>query len=257
MRKEIRDFKVFNKQLINDNFILLSLQSNDKIPEILPGQFAEILIETKNVFLRRPFSVHDVDYDNNLLIFLVQIIGTGTQYISNLNIGDNLNLIFPLGNSFSVSDKYKDVLIIAGGCGIAPMLLLSKSLFKNNIKPKIILGARSKQHLLRTDAFETYADLFYTTEDGSYGEKGYVINHSLLWKDIKFDFIYSCGPESMLKAVAKYAAKRNINCEVSLENLMACGIGACLCCVTKTIEGHKCVCTDGPVFNTSQLEWNN
>ena len=103
------------------------------------------------------------------------------------------------------------------------------------------------------EEFEKHAKVYYTTEDGSYGEKGYPTQHSILQE--RFDHIFCCGPSPMMKAVAKYAYSNNIDCEVSLENMMACGIGACLCCVNDTQEGHKCVCTDGPVFNINDLKW--
>ena len=107
--------------------------------------------------------------------------------------------------------------------------------------------------IILKEEYEKYATVYYTTEDGSYGEKGYPTQHSILTE--QFDHIFCCGPEPMMKAVARYAYSKHIDCEVSLENTMACGIGACLCCVNDTKEGHKCVCTDGPVFNINDLKW--
>ena len=116
-----------------------------------------------------------------------------------------------------------------------------------------IFGARAAKDLYRRDAYEALGRVEYTTEDGSLGEKGYVTNHSVLTE--KFDGIFTCGPKPMMLAVAKYARENGIACEVSLENKMACGLGACLCCVEDTKEGHKCVCTDGPVFSIDELKW--
>lgn len=117
-----------------------------------------------------------------------------------------------------------------------------------------MLGGRSAENLLQLNDFAAFGTVYSTTEDGSYGEKGFVTQHSVL-ESQDFKAIYSCGPTPMMKAVAAYAGRKNIFCEVSLENTMACGFGACLCCVTDTTEGHLCVCTDGPVFNISKLKW--
>ena len=121
-------------------------------------------------------------------------------------------------------------------------------------KQTFLLGARSKNDLLQLEQFEALGDVYTTTEDGSMGEKGYVTMHSVL-KAQKFDMIYNCGPKPMMMAVAKYAKAEGIECEVSLENTMSCGVGACLCCVEKTDEGHVCVCKEGPVFNIKKLLW--
>ena len=123
-------------------------------------------------------------------------------------------------------------------------------------QPTFLLGARSDKDLLMIDEFEKYGRVMVTTEDGSQGEKGFVTNHSILSNE-HFDFIATCGPKPMMMAVAKYAHKAGIECEVSLENMMACGLGACLCCVEKTNEGNLCVCKEGPVFNIKQLLWLN
>ena len=128
-----------------------------------------------------------------------------------------------------------------------------KEIAKYGTKPTILIGTRSASDIMLKEKFESVANLYYTTEDGSFGEKGYPTQHSIL--NEKFDKIYSCGPTPMMKGVAKYAAEKGIFCEVSLENKMACGIGACLCCVQDTKEGHKCVCTTGPVFNINDLKW--
>lgn len=117
----------------------------------------------------------------------------------------------------------------------------------------VLIGTRTVKDIILKEEYEKYAAVYYTTEDGSYGEKGYPTQHTILTE--QFDHIFCCGPEPMMKAVARYAYSKHIDCEVSLENTMACGIGACLCCVNDTKEGHKCVCTDGPVFNINDLKW--
>ena len=121
-------------------------------------------------------------------------------------------------------------------------------------EPIFLLGARSAKDLLMLDEFNKYGKVCITTEDGTAGEKGFVTNHSILGK-IRFDRIATCGPKPMMIAVAKYASKNNIECEASLENKMACGVGACLCCVENTTEGNVCVCKEGPVINIKKLLW--
>ncbi|KAA6337171.1 Dihydroorotate dehydrogenase B (NAD(+)) electron transfer subunit [termite gut metagenome] len=151
----------------------------------------------------------------------------------------------------SVSDK---MLLIGGGVGVAPLLFLGEQLRKMGSNPTFLLGAKSKKDLLQLDNFGTYGNVYITTEDGSCGEKGYVTQHPILNK-IRFDRIYACGPRPMMIAIAKYAKANDIFCEVSLENTMACGIGVCLCCVEDTIDGHLCICKEGPVLNSNKLVW--
>ena len=153
----------------------------------------------------------------------------------------------------AMGDGLKKVAVVGGGVGSAPLYYLAEQLRKNGNDFVILIGARAAKDLYRRDAYEALGRVEYTTEDGSLGEKGYVTNHSVLAE--KFDGIFTCGPKPMMLAVAKYARENNIACEVSLENKMACGLGACLCCVEDTKEGHKCVCTDGPVFSIDELKW--
>ena len=191
----------------------------------------------------------------NEVWFLVQLVGDGTRKLATLEKGDLLNVVLPLGNGFSMPQTPEEkVLLVGGGVGTAPMLYLGESLLKRGCKPSFLLGARSKNDLLQLEQFTSLGEVYVTTEDGSMGEKGYVTMHSVL-KDHKFDMIYTCGPKPMMVAVAKYAKESDTECEVSLENTMACGVGACLCCVEKTDEGHVCVCKEGPVFNIKKLLW--
>ena len=147
-------------------------------------------------------------------------------------------------------------LLVGGGVGVAPLLYLGAQMKEQGVEPTFLLGARTANDLLMLDEFKKYGRVCVTTEDGSEGEKGFVTNHSLLQQE-HFDMIYTCGPTPMMKAVARYAKEKGIACEASLENLMACGLGACLCCVEKTTEGNLCVCKDGPVFNINRLLWQN
>ena len=210
---------------------------------------------SNTTFLRRPISINYVDRTNNEVWFLVQLVGDGTRKLATVQKGDIVNVVLPLGNGFTLpADTSKKVLLVGGGVGTAPMLYLGETLLKMGCKPVFLLGARSKNDLLQLDEFARFGEVYTTTEDGSMGEKGYVTMHSIL-QQTQFDMIYTCGPKPMMMAVAKYAKANSIECEVSLENTMACGVGACLCCVEKTDEGHVCVCKEGPVFNIKKLLW--
>lgn len=223
---------------------------------MLPGQFAELRVDgSATTFLRRPISINFVDKERNEVWFLIQTIGEGTRRLAELTKGDILNVILPLGNTFTIPEHSSDkLLLVGGGVGTAPMLYLGEQLSRKGYSPIFLLGARSSKDLLQLDDFAKYGRVYTTTEDGSHGEKGYVTQHSLLQQE-RFSRIYTCGPKPMMMAVAQYAKSRNISCEVSLENTMACGIGACLCCVENTTEGHICACTEGPVFDINKLLW--
>jgi dihydroorotate dehydrogenase electron transfer subunit len=255
MIKRIEDLRVIENKHLNNDFFILKLSGNTKIPELKPGQFAQVRVDgSPETFLRRPISIHDVDYENNTFKLLIQIAGKGTKTLSELMNGDILNLVYPLGNSFSLPYKNEKVLLVGGGCGIAPLLFLGKYLKSKNHAPDILLGFRNRDRIIEYEEYSKIGKVFITTEDGSMGEKGYVTGHSVFSAN-QYDRIYCCGPETMMKAIADYCNNRNISCEVSLENLMACGIGACLCCVVDTVKGNLCTCTDGPVFNVNELKW--
>lgn len=259
--KKMLDLVVTENSKLNRNYSLIKLTSADGslLPNMSPGQFVEIRVDNSpKTFLRRPISVNFFDVDKNELWLLIQIVGEGTRKMAEFRKGDIMNLLLPLGNSFTMpsTEHENRLLLIGGGVGIAPLLYLGYTLKKNGFSVSFLLGARSKDDLLQLDEFGKYGDVYCTTEDGSYGEKGYVTNHSIL-ESINFSKIYTCGPKPMMVSVAKYASDRKIDCEASLENLMACGFGVCLCCVENTSEGNICVCTEGPVFNINRLKWIN
>lgn len=256
MKKYIHDFKVVSNTSLNCNHFLLRLSLKEKLPQILPGQFAEVLVENSpSTFLRRPISIHNVDYSENTIDLYIKCIGKGTSKLRTLENGDRLNMVYPLGKGFGL-DFSGDALLVGGGCGVAPLLYLAKKLKETGKKNSVLIGARTSDEISETEEYKKFGELFLITEDGSAGEKGLVTQHSLVKNKLKnFAKIFCCGPEPMMKTMASIAKKNNIACEVSLENTMACGIGACLCCVTETIEGNKCVCTEGPVFNINELKW--
>lgn len=253
--KRIQDFKFEDYRWLNYQNYILTLKTNDPIAEVKPGNFAELKIpNAPDVFLRRPLSILDVDHDSGTISFYVKIIGKGTEKLGKLRSGDKVNVIYPLGNSFSV-DGVKKVLLVGGGSGIAPFILLGRQLKQKGAEITFLIGARNKEEVLLTEEFEKLGKVLVTTENGTMGQTGLVTHHSVFSDGSDFDKIYTCGPDPMMKAIAKIADKKGIACEASLENMMACGFGACLCCVVETTGGNKCVCTEGPVFNTKNLAW--
>ena len=257
MKKYILDLKVKQVERIHQRYVLIKLTHEDTLPEMLPGQFVEVRVDgSPSTFLRRPISINFVDRDNNELWLLVATVGEGTKQLAKLRFGDVLNCVLPLGNGFTPAKQGEKVLLVGGGVGVAPLLYMGAQMKSQGIEPTFLLGARTANDLLMLPIFNKYGRAYVTTEDGSMGEKGFVTNHSILSEE-HFDRISTCGPTPMMKAVARYARQNNVDCEVSLENLMACGLGACLCCVEKTTEGNLCVCKDGPVFNIKKLLWQD
>ena len=250
----IMDCRLTEKRILNNRYFLMIFQIPFQLADVQPGQFAQVRIDgSPTTFLRRPLSICLLTSKNELWL-LVQIAGEGSRKLSLAEPGDMVNMILPLGKGFSKPDQTDKVLLIGGGVGVAPMLILGKQLSETGIHVSFLLGGRTESDIVLTEEFTKYGELHCTTEDGSIGEKGFVTNHSLL-QTTDFNRIYTCGPKPMMQAIAKYAGEKGIECEVSLENLMACGIGACLCCVEDTVEGHVCTCTEGPVFNTKLLKW--
>ena len=277
MKKYCMDLTVASNEHVSDHHVLLKLTSKQPLPEMMPGQFVNIHVEdSPTTFLRRPISINFVDVSRNELWLLVAAVGEGTKHMAKLKAGDTLNCLFPLGNGFSDlaaiksvicgdaaafsscekpdDDQRLRVLLVGGGVGVAPVLYQGAEIKRQGGEPVFLLGARSAKDLLELDLFNKFGKVYITTEDASAGEKGFVTNHSVLQNE-HFDFIQTCGPTPMMKAVARFAKEKNIPCEVSLENMMACGLGACLCCVEKTVEGNQCVCKEGPVFNIKKLLW--
>ena len=254
MTKQIIDLKLVEKQDFGRS-VLLRLRSEHDLPEIVPGQFVQVRVDgSSSTYLRRPISIHDVDVKHNEIKLLVQQVGEGTRHLAAANEGDNVNMVLPLGNGFTLPEKEEKVALVGGGIGIAPLYYFGKVLNEKGVRPTLLLGGKSESDLLRLADYQKLGETYVTTEDGSLGEKGFVTIHSV-WQQQSFDKIYVCGPKPMMKAVAKLAAEKDVWCEVSLENLMACGLGACLCCVEDTVDGHVCVCKEGPVFNIRRLKW--
>lgn len=257
LKKHIIDLEVVSREALGDRFVLLKCTDpKAPLPPMMPGQFAQLRVDcSKETFLRRPISINYVDSQKNEIWFLVQLVGPGSRALGKLQQGDLLNALLPLGNGFSMpTTADKKHLLVGGGVGTAPLLYMGAQMNLMGIRPTFLLGARTADMLLQLEEFKRVGDVYVTTEDGSMGEKGFVTQHSILFKQ-HFERISVCGPSPMMKAVARFARENSVSCEVSLENMMACGLGACLCCVEKTVRGNVCVCTEGPVFDVNELTW--
>ena len=260
--KQIIDLRVVKAEKLNSRYVFLRLTADAPLPDMEPGQFVEVRIDgSPSTFLRRPVSVHFFDREHNELWLLVAAVGEGTRWMYQLKKDDVVNVVLPLGRGFSLPERPGGrYLLVGGGVGVAPLLFLGARLHELGSEPTFLLGARRAEDLLQLDHFRKLGQVLVTTEDGSEGERGFVTDHSV-WQQEQFDMISVCGPGPMMHAVARKAVQSGTECEVSLENMMACGLGACLCCVEKVrSEGEPtnvCVCKEGPVFNVKQLLWQD
>lgn len=252
--------KLIKKEQLKEDIVKFTCESKEISNLAKPGQFVEVKVsESYEPFLRRPISIYNIDKTNNLFEFIFQVKGRGTSFLSKLEEGDFIDVIGPLGNGVFEIKDYKNIAIIGGGIGIFPLYELSKEA-KSIADTNIYLGFRNKDFVVLEDEFKKVStNLTITTDDGSYGEKGFAINY--LEKDIEeknIDAIYACGPLPMLKAVKKLAEDKNIFCQISLEQRMACGVGACMGCSVKlAVDGevsYARVCKDGPVFDCDAVE---
>lgn len=256
MKKRQSIVSIVSKREFPGNYILWEIRPPEKLEFIVPGQFISVLVENNpKVFLRRPFSIHQVDYHSNTIWFLMKMVGEGTRSLGSLREGDHMDILYPLGNGFSLIEN-ANVLLVGGGYGIAPLYHLAEELIQKNTQVTFLFGAKTNTDLILKEKFEKHGKLMITTEDGSEGFKGMVTSHPVLsHPENRIDFIYTCGPEAMMYAVADIALKHNIDCELSLDHVMGCGIGVCLSCVAKTVRGHETSCIHGPVYNSKDLVW--
>lgn len=259
MKKDIFDveMELVDKEVYSDRLFLGSFAPTDQdqvLPNCLPGQFVEIWVKNcDGVMLRRPISIYAAS--ERRLDLLIQNAGKGTEVLCNAPTGSRFNILLPLGNTFRMPEPTDRPLLVGGGVGVAPMYALGCAMKARGIEPTFLLGARSKEHFSDLSHFSDHGELYITTENASLGEQGFVTQHSVL-KEHQFTHVYMCGPTPMMKAVALWAREEGIPAQASLENHMACGIGVCLCCVEPTVKGHKTVCHDGPVFDTTELLWD-
>lgn len=255
-RKAVTEFTVLQNKIIGNNLNLLVLRSEEDLLPITAGQFVNIEIPgNPDVFLRRPFSVFDINPENNSLSVLVKVLGKSSFTLTRLEEGCKLSLVYPLGKGFTFPENGARILAVGGGSGVAPLIFLARTISGITSGLDILFGARSAQDHIFPDLSNSSVRPHYSTEDGSLGETGLVTQHFLMKEISGYDRIYACGPLPMMKAVAYLAKTAGVFCEVSLENIMACGFGVCLCCIEPTVKGNLCVCTEGPVFNINDLLW--
>jgi dihydroorotate dehydrogenase electron transfer subunit len=235
---------------------LIALHAPRTAASVRPGQFVHLRIGYGTTFiLRRPFSVHRVRGER--LEILYQVVGGGTRALAEATARTQMDLIGPLGHGWDIPADVSHALLVAGGLGAAPLGMLAEELAARGVAITVASGAPSEDRLLARDLFEAVARrVEVATDDGSCGTPGFVtgVCESLL-ADEALDIVYTCGPEPMQRIVASQAAAAGVPCQVSLERLMACGIGACLSCVVRTTEGLKKACVDGPVFDAAVVEW--
>ena len=222
--------------------------------EAQPGQFAQVMAE--GFFLRRPISICEINKEKGTIRLVFQVRGKGTEEISSLNVGDMVDIIAPLGKGFKVLPEGKKCICIGGGIGTPPMLGIAEEYGEN---ATVISGFRSANAvILQEDFVKIGAKTILCTDDGTQGRKGFVTDAlSDLLKEEKPDIVYACGPMVMLKGITKICKEAGIYCQVSLEQRMACGVGACLVCVCRTVkdgeEFNSHVCKDGPVFDSEEV----
>ncbi len=262
MSKNLVQAKLVNKEELIPGIFKFAVESKELVDSAKPGQFLEIRVTNDVVpFLRRPISIHKIDKENNVIEFIFQVKGKGTEILSTRNIGDEIDILGPLGNGIFDIKNYKNIAIIGGGIGIFPLYELVKSA-PSDVTTNTYLGFRNKELVTLEKEFKEASSYFVlTTDDGSYGENGFAIN--FLRDDIEsrnIDAIFACGPMPMLRAVKKLAEEKNIPCQISLEERMACGVGVCLGCAVKTAASpadapeYIHVCKAGPVFDAKIVE---
>ncbi len=252
--------KLIKKEELVSGIYKFSVEAPEIAKLAKPGQFLEIKVTKEGIepFLRRPISIFNLD--KNIVEFIFQVKGRGTELLAKREVGENIDIMGPLGYGTFNIQEYENVFIIGGGIGVYPLYELAKQLQGKAKNINVYLGFRNRSLVTCEKDFENVSDkLIIATDDGSYKEKGFAINY--LKEDAKLkkpDIIFACGPLPMLKSVREYAIEENIPCQISLEERMGCGIGACLGCAVKIISGKEerygHVCKEGPVFNATDVE---
>lgn len=251
---------VIRQKEIGDGIFSMWIQTENIGKEAKPGQFVSLYSKDGSKLLPRPISLCEIDRENSRLRLVYRVTGakTGTEEFSRLKAGDTIPVIGPLGNGFPVEKaEGKRAFLMGGGIGVPPILELAKQMQCE--KKQIVVGYRNAKTFLKEE-FEAAGELYISTEDGSVGTKGNVMD-AIREQKLKADIIYACGPTPMLRAIKQYAEENGIECYISLEERMACGIGACLACVCKSKEkdahsnvNNKRICKDGPVFLSTEVE---
>ena len=249
--------RVLSQKELAPGIFDLTIQTVDIAKHAKAGQFISVYCADKTKLLPRPISLCGIDREKGTqrLVYRVTGEGTGTEEFSKLTEGDNLRVLGPLGNGFTVQ-RGKKAFLIGGGIGVPPMLQLAKEMGQTDFD--IIMGYRNQDTFL-LDEFKEQGRVLVATEDGSVGTKGNVLD-AIRENDAKADVIYACGPTPMLRALKNYAQENHMECFISMEERMACGIGACLACVCEskgkdahTTVNSKRICKEGPVFDAKEV----
>ena len=256
--KQIRA-RVVGREDITSDIFRLTLFAPEIARESSPGQFIHLLCgEDQSFILRRPFSIHRIGGSETIDV-LVRVVGKGSQWLARREPKDQIDAIGPLGRGFDFSGDIRRAVLVAGGIGIAPMVFLAKKLFDHKIRTSAVIGAAGRTELLDVmDLKRMTRRVSVATDDGSQGHHGLVTD--IVGPEIKQSdpqIVYACGPQPMLRTVANIASRYGVSCQVSLEAIMACGIGACAGCAVESADGFLNVCSDGPVFTTNDLGWTS
>lgn len=255
MAKYKEKAQIISQEKIATDVYSMWIRTKDIAKEAVAGQFISVYCKDGAKLLPRPISICEIDSKRDSIRIVYRVVGGGTQEMSGYASGDGIDILGPLGNGFTKREK--KAILIGGGIGIPPMVELAKEL-KGKCKVQIVAGYRNE--LFLTDELEKNGILYIATEDGSTGTRGTVID-AIRDNHLSADVIYACGPTPMLKAVKQFAEERNVEAQISLEEKMACGIGACLACVCQSKEKddhsnvkNKRICKDGPVFLAEEVE---
>jgi dihydroorotate dehydrogenase electron transfer subunit len=250
--------KIIENREVLPGYYKMVLYSPEITKESKPGQFLQIRCsQGYNPLLRRPFSIHRIR-ESSFIEILYKIVGKGTELLRQKKPGEKLPLLGPLGNGFKIPEGLKTAFLVAGGMGVAPLLALAEELRRKNREVHLLIGVKRKDSLLCEKEFKDLGcEVRVSAEDGSADFKGLVTDLlKNLLSTLNLTLIYACGPKKMLQEVAKISNEyNNLPCQVSLEEYMACGVGACLGCPVKTKSGYKMVCKEGPVFVASEVVW--
>lgn len=263
MAKQIFAELVKKEEIIKDIY-KFTVKAEEIVKISKPGNFIEIRVNDQTEpFLRRPISIYNMDKESGILEFIFQVKGKGTEILTKKEAGDKIDIIGPLGFGTFKFDKFNKIAVIGGGIGIFPLYELSKEAKEKGVQVDCYLGFRNKDLVMLEEEFRKVTNkLTITTDDGTYSNSGFAINY--LKEDMKtenYDCIFACGPTPMLRAVKEYADTNNINCQVSLEEKMGCGLGVCLGCAVKKADSPKDapeyyhVCKGGPVFNSKDVDF--
>lgn len=253
-RYDVRNCEIIGRRVLAPGVFDYTVAAGELARAALPGQFAQLLVPGKT--LRRPVSICEIDREKETLRFVFQVRGAGTELLSRIQPGENLNLLAPLGRGFRLGDTSRRAVFVGGGIGVPPLLAAARAFGKSAV---LAAGFRNAESVFLKEDFEASGcAVRIATDDGSAGLHGLVTE---LLRGLPFDVLFACGPKPMLRAVCGFAEERRVPCQVSMEERMACGIGACLGCSVKLRgengEYYGRVCRDGPVFDSREIVWED